>query len=150
MLTAIDLSAHLGITQKAGALVMASTKNYRIIDLETGQLDRYIFADPDVYQEELEKIFGRAWLMIGHESLIPEPNDFFHTYMGEDPVILVHNSQGSGARVSQHVPASRQPHCAGRHRQCRDALCAPITPGPTPTTATSPTCPASRRRTTAS
>jgi phenylpropionate dioxygenase-like ring-hydroxylating dioxygenase large terminal subunit len=94
MLTAMAVGAHLGIIQKAGALVMAGTKNYRIIDLETGQLDRYIFADPDVYQEELEKIFGRAWLMIGHESLIPEPNDFFHTYMGEDPVILVRNGQG--------------------------------------------------------
>lgn len=73
---------------------MAGSKKYQIINLDTGQLDRYIFADPDVYQAELEQIFGRAWLMIGHESLIPEPNDFFHTYMGEDPVILVRNGAG--------------------------------------------------------
>ncbi len=90
----MDVSTRIGIIRKAGALAMAGTKKYHIIDLKTGQLDRYIFADPDVYQEELEKIFGRAWLMIGHESLIPEPNDFFHTYMGEDPVILVRNGKG--------------------------------------------------------
>src|SRR5258707_9875417 len=42
----------------------------------------------------MEKIFGRAWLMIGHESLVPAADDFFHTYMGEDPVILTRDGQG--------------------------------------------------------
>lgn len=73
---------------------MVGTNPYHVIDLETGRLDRRIFADPDIYQEELEKIFGRAWLMIGHESLIPKPHDFFLTYMGEDPVILSRDAQG--------------------------------------------------------
>ena len=73
---------------------MVDTKKYHVIDQETGHLDRRIFADPEIYQEELEKIFGRAWLMIGHESLIPKPNDFFLTYMGEDPVILTRDATG--------------------------------------------------------
>ena len=60
----------------------------------TGQLDRRIFVDPDIYAEEQEKVFGRAWLMIGHESLVPKPNDFFHTYMGEEPVILTRDGKG--------------------------------------------------------
>ena len=42
-------------------------RNYQIIDMQTGQLDRNIFVDPDIYAEEQEKDFGRAWLMIGHE-----------------------------------------------------------------------------------
>ena len=71
-----------------------SNKKYNVIDLETGKLDPRIFSDPDIYQEELEKIFGRAWLMIGHDSLVPEVNDFFHTYMGEDPVILTRDDKG--------------------------------------------------------
>ena len=69
-------------------------KRHHVIDLETGNLDRRIFSDQDIYQEELEKIFGRAWLMIGHESLVPKPNDFFHTSMGEDPVILTRDDTG--------------------------------------------------------
>ena len=71
-----------------------SNKIYNVIDLKTGKLDPRIFSDPDIYQEELEKIFGRAWLMIGHESLVPRVNDFFHTYMGEDPVILTRDDKG--------------------------------------------------------
>jgi len=73
---------------------MVIVKKHNIIDRETGQLDHRIYSDPDIYQEELEKIFGRAWLMIGHETLVPKPNDFFHTAMGEDPVILTRDAKG--------------------------------------------------------
>ena len=71
-----------------------ANRKHQIINMDTGQLDRGIFVDPDIYAEEQEKVFGRAWLMIGHESLVPKPNDFFHTYMGEDPVILTRDGEG--------------------------------------------------------
>ena len=73
---------------------MGATSKYAVIDPATGKVDRRIFADPAVYDDEMERIFGRAWLMIGHESLVPRPNDFFHTYMGEDPVILTRDGAG--------------------------------------------------------
>jgi phenylpropionate dioxygenase-like ring-hydroxylating dioxygenase large terminal subunit len=73
---------------------MGATQKYAIIDPETGKIDRRIFIDQAIYDEEMSQIFGRAWLMIGHESLVPTVNDFFHTYMGEDPVILTRDSQG--------------------------------------------------------
>ncbi|HYS93514.1 MAG TPA: Rieske 2Fe-2S domain-containing protein, partial [Candidatus Acidoferrales bacterium] len=73
---------------------MDATQKYSIIDPATGKIDRSIFSDQAVYDQEMERIFGRAWLMIGHESLVPEVNDFFHTYMGEDPVILTRDRQG--------------------------------------------------------
>ncbi|MBM3939971.1 MAG: Rieske 2Fe-2S domain-containing protein [SAR202 cluster bacterium] len=74
--------------------MVATGKKYDVIDSSTGRLDRRIFIDQDVYDEEMEKIFGRAWLMIGHESLVPNKNDFFHTYIGEDPVILTRDAKG--------------------------------------------------------
>ena len=73
---------------------MGATRKYAVIDLATGKIDRRILSAQTVYDDEMEKIFGRAWLMIGHESLVPEPDDFFHTYMGEDPVILTRDGQG--------------------------------------------------------
>ena len=73
---------------------MVVSQKYSVIDQETGALERSIYTDEQIYQEELEKIFGRAWLIIGHESQIPNPNDFFLSYMGEDPVILTRDSKG--------------------------------------------------------
>ena len=66
----------------------------KLVDIEKGRLDRSIFYDQDIYQQELEKIFTRAWLFIGHDSLVPNPNDFFTIYMGEDPVILTRDAKG--------------------------------------------------------
>ncbi|HEU0155024.1 MAG TPA: hypothetical protein VFQ82_03065, partial [Stellaceae bacterium] len=73
---------------------MGANSKYAVIDRATGKLDRAIFSDRAVYDDEMEKIFGRAWLMIGHESLVPDPDDFFHTYMGQDPVILTRDGAG--------------------------------------------------------
>ena len=67
---------------------MGAARKYAVIDPATGKLDRRIFSDQAIYDDEMEKIFGRAWLMIGHESLVPAADNFFYTYMGEDPVIL--------------------------------------------------------------
>src|SRR5689334_19440611 len=65
-----------------------------LVDTERGFISREIFVDPDLYKEELDKVFTRAWLFIGHESLIPNPGDFYTTRMGEESVILCRDKQG--------------------------------------------------------
>lgn len=61
---------------------------------DQGLLDRRIFVDPDIYKQELEQVFGRCWLYLGHQSQVDKPNDFLATYMGEDPVLLTRDGKG--------------------------------------------------------
>jgi phenylpropionate dioxygenase-like ring-hydroxylating dioxygenase large terminal subunit len=60
----------------------------QMIDVAGGSISREIFIDDGIYAEELEKLFARMWLFVGHESQIRNPGDFFVSRMGEESVIL--------------------------------------------------------------
>ncbi|MBV1878466.1 MAG: aromatic ring-hydroxylating dioxygenase subunit alpha [Pseudomonadales bacterium] len=53
-----------------------------------GKIARDIFVSPEVYQRELKQVFGRSWLLVGHESQIPNKYDYFVSRMGEESVIM--------------------------------------------------------------
>ena len=64
-----------------------------LVDLASGQISREIFVNEAIYQQELEQVFARAWLFVGHESQIPSPGDFFVSCMGEESVIVCRDRQ---------------------------------------------------------
>jgi len=56
-----------------------------------------LYTDPRFFAEEMEKIFYRGWVFVGHESEIPQPGDFVTRFIGEQPVIMV---RGKDQQVS--------------------------------------------------
>lgn len=65
-----------------------------LVDPEKGRVARRIFVDEELYQLELDRIFGRCWLYLAHESQIREPGDFVKAFMGEDEVIVSRGQDG--------------------------------------------------------
>src|SRR5713226_1147341 len=66
----------------------------KLVDTETGLVSRAIFSDEEIYRHELERIFGRCWLFLGHETMIPKVGDYLTNYMGEDSIIIARDLQG--------------------------------------------------------
>lgn len=61
---------------------------------DTGEIPTRIHNDREIYDLELERIFGRSWVFIGHESEIPEPGDYAKRYIADNPVIFVRDESG--------------------------------------------------------
>jgi phenylpropionate dioxygenase-like ring-hydroxylating dioxygenase large terminal subunit len=52
-------------------------------------VDSRIYSDPQIFEEELQHIWRRTWLLVAHESELPEVHDFRTTTVAREPVILV-------------------------------------------------------------
>ena len=47
--------------------------------VEPGRVHRRVYTDPEIFELEMERLFGRAWLFVGHGSQVPNPGDFITT-----------------------------------------------------------------------
>ena len=65
-----------------------------MVDMAAGTVSREIFVNPEIYAQEQEMLFARAWLFVGHVSQIPKPGDYFVSCMGEESVILCRDREG--------------------------------------------------------
>jgi phenylpropionate dioxygenase-like ring-hydroxylating dioxygenase large terminal subunit len=74
------------------------------VEPEQGRIPMFVYSDPDVYRLELERVFGRTWLFVAHESEIPEPGSFVVREMGEESVIV---GRGEDGRVRTFLNSCR-------------------------------------------
>ena len=58
----------------------------QFIDLENREVSVAALHDEELYELELERIFTKAWLMIGHDSEIPNVGDYVVRLMNRSMV----------------------------------------------------------------
>ncbi|MBL4868923.1 MAG: aromatic ring-hydroxylating dioxygenase subunit alpha [Pseudomonadales bacterium] len=54
-----------------------------------------VYTDPDIFQDELQRIYAREWVYVGHVTEVPNPGDFKRSTIGTAPIILCRDTNGS-------------------------------------------------------
>ncbi len=73
---------------------MAANEQLKML-VQPDRVHRSVYADAAIFDLEMERIFRRAWLLIGHESQVKAPGDYFTTRMGREPVIVSRHEDSS-------------------------------------------------------
>jgi len=53
-----------------------------------------LYTDADLFEAELERIWYRSWVFVGHVSEVPEPNDYVLKAIGPQSVIMTRDRHG--------------------------------------------------------
>ena len=84
---------------------------------------RRVYTDPALFEREMERIFGRLWIFVGHDSQVPNPGDWTRTRIGREDAVMVRHDDG-GVRVLLNRCAHRgMAVCMGRSGSARRLVC---------------------------
>lgn len=72
--------------------------------IQPGRVHGSLYCDHDIFKEEVEKIWFTTWVYIGHESEVPEVNDFVTKSIGPMPVLMVRDMNGEIQLLMNRCP----------------------------------------------
>jgi phenylpropionate dioxygenase-like ring-hydroxylating dioxygenase large terminal subunit len=69
------------------------------------QVHRDVYTNSEIFALEMERLFAKTWIYVGHDSQVPNAGDYFTTTIGSQPVVMVRHEDGA-----VHVLYNRCPH----------------------------------------
>jgi benzoate/toluate 1,2-dioxygenase alpha subunit len=71
-------------------------RNAVVEDVDGGsfRVNRRIFTHDEIFELEMKYIFEGNWVYLAHDSQVPNPGDYFTTYIGRQPVVITRDRDG--------------------------------------------------------
>lgn len=82
-----------------------------------------LYTDPAIYQSELQKIWFRTWVYVGHESEVPHANDFVMKSIGPEPIIMTRDKAGKINLLHNRCPHRGNRVCVTDKGNARSFTC---------------------------
>jgi len=56
--------------------------------IKKDRVHRDVYTDPAIFEMEMERLWGKAWIYVGHESQVKAPGDYFSTSIAKQAVVM--------------------------------------------------------------
>jgi benzoate/toluate 1,2-dioxygenase alpha subunit len=63
--------------------------------VEKDRVHRSVYTDPEIFDLEMERLWGTAWIYIGHDSQVPKSGDYYATTLGTQQVVMTRHKDDS-------------------------------------------------------
>ena len=63
--------------------------------IEQDRVHRDVYTDPEVFHLEMERLWSRTWIYVGHASQVPNAGDFITLDIAAKPVLMVRQADGT-------------------------------------------------------
>ena len=70
--------------------------------VEPARVHSSVYVDSEIFQLEMQRIWGRSWIYVGHESQVKNPGDFYTTTLATLPVIVIRDAKSKVINVLQN------------------------------------------------
>ena len=67
--------------------------------VEPARVHKDVYVREEIFKLEMERLWGQAWIYVGHESQVKSPGEYFTTTIGLTPVIMVRDTNGKDINV---------------------------------------------------
>jgi phenylpropionate dioxygenase-like ring-hydroxylating dioxygenase large terminal subunit len=63
--------------------------------VEDDRIHRDVYTSPEIFQLEMERLWSRSWIYVGHASQVPNGGDYITVDIAAQPLIMVRHTDGS-------------------------------------------------------
>lgn len=63
-----------------------------------------VYTDPEIFRLEMEVIFGRSWILLGHRSQLPSNGDYITSRIGSAAILIIRGTDGQIRAFLNHCP----------------------------------------------
>ena len=82
-----------------------------------------LYTTPEVFEDEMDRIFHRGWVYVGHSGEIPEPGDYRLKRIGRMPIIMVRDQEGQVRLLLNRCRHRGATVCQGERGNTRSFRC---------------------------
>ncbi|MFT2109936.1 aromatic ring-hydroxylating oxygenase subunit alpha [Marinomonas sp. 2405UD68-3] len=86
-------------------------------------LDAPLYNDPHMFRIDMEEVFQKEWLFVGMSSEVPKRGDYFTVEIGQNPVLVIRDADGSVNAFHNTCRHRGSRLCTEKHGKVANLVC---------------------------